>query len=332
MITILKKFSMPAFIIVLALFSILCSRTERSRPEKITIAFAPLPDTALDQIATVNRYYEDEGLIVTRQMHQIGKRALQSVLEGKADFATVAETPVMLSIANGGQISIVATIDTSRNNMAILARKDRGITGIGDLRGKKIATTFGTISEFFMNTILIMNRIPPKEITAVNLPPEKLPGALESGEVDAISIWNPLLIRMQNKLGDAVVTFYGEEFYKQFYVIVANRDYVQKNPGVVRKLLRSLIRAEEYANREPSNAQKIVAEGINTDKALLSAIWENNDFRVDLGQPLILVLEEESRWAMNNKLTKVQKVPNYLDNIYLEGLKAVKPEAVRIFR
>jgi NitT/TauT family transport system substrate-binding protein len=51
---------------------------------------------------------------------------------------------------------------------------------------------------------------------------------------------------------------------------------------------------------------------------------------VTLDQSLILALEDESRWARKRGLTAKGEVLNFLDYIHLDGLKAVKPEAVRI--
>ena len=53
-------------------------------------------------------------------------------------------------------------------------------------------------------------------------------------------------------------------------------------------------------------------------------------FRLSLDQPILVSLEDEARWAIRNKLTDVTKVPNYLDYIYTDALKAVKPGAVTI--
>ena len=94
-------------------------------------------------------YYLQEGLEATPHLHPYGKLALQEVLDGKADFATVAETPVMFAIMKGEKISIIATIQTSNRNNAILARKDKGILTPDDLKGKKIGATFGTTSAIF---------------------------------------------------------------------------------------------------------------------------------------------------------------------------------------
>lgn len=301
-------------------------------PEKVTFAYTVLPDAALAQVAAANGYYLSEGLAVTPQVHQVGKQALQAVLEGKADFATVAETPVMFAIMRGEGISILATIDISNKNMAIVARRDRGILTFRDLKGKKIATTFGTMGEFFIDSMLLANGISRRDLNLVNLPSEKLHDALANGDVAAISAWNPFLIRTQKELGDRGVTFYGEDIYTQTYNVVATQDYVRRNPENVKKLLRSLVKAEDFIRQNPAEAQTIVASSSQTDKESIKETWSANNFRVALDQSLVLALEDESRWAIKNKLTGATKVPNYLDYVYLDGLRAVKPDAVRILR
>ena len=93
-----------------------CSRTDQKPagpPEKVTIAYATLPETALAQVAQSRGYYREEGLEVTARLHPYGKPALEDLLTGKADFATVAETPVMFAIMKGEKISVIATIQTS---------------------------------------------------------------------------------------------------------------------------------------------------------------------------------------------------------------------------
>jgi NitT/TauT family transport system substrate-binding protein len=53
---------------------------------------------------------------------------------------------------------------------------------------------------------------------------------------------------------------------------------------------------------------------------------------VTLTQVLLITLEDETRWAIKSKLVEKSKMPNYIDFIYVDGLQAVKPEAVRIIR
>ncbi len=43
-------------------------------------------------------------------------------------------------------------------------------------------------------------------------------------------------------------------------------------------------------------------------------------------------MEDEGRWMINNNLTPEKQIPNFLDYIFMDGLKAIKPEAVNIIR
>lgn len=302
------------------------------RPEKIIIAFAALPETALAQIAHARDYYREEGLEVTPHLHSIGKLALKEVLDGNADLATVAETPLMFALMNGEQLAVIATIQRSKKNHAIIARRDKGIFKPEDLKGRKVATTIGITSDFFIDVFCAMHGIARNEIITVNVKPEEYYDAIVNGQADAVSAFHPYLKQIQKKLGDNGITFYDEEIYTESFNIVAKKDFIRDNPGKIRKILRALVRAEEFAGESPSEAQRIVAAFSGIDKGIVSDIWEDNRFAVSLTQSLILSLEDESRWAIKGGLSKAKVVPNYLDSIYFDGLKTVKPEAVRILR
>ena len=301
-------------------------------PEKVTIAYATPPYTVLAEIAQLKGYYLQEGLEATPHLHSYGKAALDEVLGGTADFATVAVTPVMFAIMKGEKISIIATIYSSNRNSAIVARKDKGILTQSDLKGRTIAATLGTSGDFFMDAFLAVYGISRKDMEVVDLKPEEMQDALVNGAVDAVSVFNPFLIQVQKKLGDRGMTFYDEDIYTQKFNIVATQEYISRNPGKVIKMLRALVKAEEFVSRNPTEAQKIVADFNHMDMDMLREIWAVASFGVTLDQSLVLALEDESRWAMNSGLIDKRKVPDYLDFLYLDGLLSVRPEAVRILR
>ncbi len=118
-------------------------------PEKVTIAYSASPDSALAQVAQAQGYYLKEGLDTVPQKYAYGKVALDAVLEGKADFATVAETPVMFAIMKGEKISIIATIQTSNRNNVIIARKDRGIQAPQGPKGPEDSSDVRNPPRFF---------------------------------------------------------------------------------------------------------------------------------------------------------------------------------------
>jgi NitT/TauT family transport system substrate-binding protein len=61
-------------------------------------------------------------------------------------------------------------------------------------------------------------------------------------------------------------------------------------------------------------------------------VWPQYTRSLSLDQPLITAMEDETRWMISNNLTTEKQVPDFLNYIYEDGLKAVKPEAVKIIR
>ena len=96
--------------------------------------------------------------------------------------------------------------------------------------------------------------------------------------------------------------------------------------------MRALLKAETFVQQHPEESRRLVAEFIKTDKVVLDETWDIFTFRVTLDQALLVDLEDQTRWAMKYRLTARKDMPNYLDFIYVDGLQAVKPEAVRIIR
>ncbi|HXX58801.1 MAG TPA: NrtA/SsuA/CpmA family ABC transporter substrate-binding protein [Thermodesulfovibrionales bacterium] len=326
-------FMVVALSVSASLFS--CSRTGQKAsgpPEKVTIALSATTDAVLAEVAQVQGLYRREGLEAILHLHPYGKLALEDVLSGQADFATVAETPVMFAIMKGEKISVIASIESSHRDNAIIARRDRGILTLKDLKGKKVAVTRGTTSDYFLDAILVPKGVAPKEVELADLKAEKIPQALANGDIDAASTFNPYTLQAQKKLGGRGITFQDENIYTWTFNLVATQEFIRKNPERVKKMLRALVRAEEFVSQNGTQAQKILVDFTGIDIEIVRAVWADTTFRVSLDQALILALEDESQWAIANGLTSATKIPNYLDFIYLKGLQEVKPEAVRILR
>ena len=319
-------------IAVIALTVTGCQQQKQAGPpEKITIAYSTSFSAVLVHIAFTKGYFGEEGLDATPQPHASGKEALQSVLEGKADLATVADTPIMFAIMNGKKISTLAVIQTT-NNEAIVARRDRGIAKPSDLKGKKIGLTLGTTGDFFADSFLLAHGIDRKHVKIIDLKPNEMAAALGMGKVDAVSAWNPTATQLKKKLGSKGIVFLGESIFTEMFCVSAGQEYVKNNPVAIKKVLRALLKAETFVREHPEESRRLVAEFIKTDKVILDETWDNFTFRVVLDQALLVDLEEQTRWAIKNRLTVRRDMPNYLDFIYVDGLQAVKPAAVRIVR
>ena len=96
--------------------------------------------------------------------------------------------------------------------------------------------------------------------------------------------------------------------------------------------MNALLKAETFVKDSPIETQNIISQRANLEKDYLQSTWQKNNFILSMPQALIIAMEDEARWVIENNLTSVTKVPNYLDFIYSDALRDLKPEALTIIR
>lgn len=309
-----------------------CKPAAQAPPERVTIAYATLPNSALLAVAWQKGYFTEEGLEAVPQPHPFGKIAMEALIAGKADFATSADIPVLFAVLKGEPIAPVGVIQTSSKNEAIVALKSRGISTLADLRGKRIGMTPGTNGEYLLDAYLTAQLIRRDEVTAVPLAPDAMIGALRAGAVDAISTWNPIVAEARKAFGADAVTLADTRLYTELFFLSTQRAFASSRPEAVRKVLRALLKAEGFIAGNRAESVALAADFLKLDPVSLGEIWDDFEFRLTLGQEVVVTLENEARWAIKRGLTPATAVPNFLDRIYLDGLATVKPEAVTILR
>ena len=114
--------------------------------------------------------------------------------------------------------------------------------------------------------------------------------------------------------------------------LVGKSDWITRHPELVKRLLNSLAQAESYIIRHPAEAKALTQKRLNYDDGYTASVWAEYQFSLSLDQSLITAMEDEARWMITNNLTTEKQVPDFLDYIYEDGLKAIKPEAVNIIR
>lgn len=298
--------------------------------EPVTIANIVYPGTCPVIVAQAKGYFTREGLLVTIQPYTTGKATLDAVFQGQANLGTTGDLPVMFAAMNRQPISIVATIATAENDLGIVGRKDKGIVTPASLKGKRIGVTLVSGGHFVLDAFLTRQKLLISDVKIRNLKPDELADALAKGEVDAVSTWQPHLGTLQTQLGGNGTTFLSGGIYDVALNLAGSRDYVANHPETIKKVLRALISAGQFCKEKPDAARELLAESIKMSAADLKALWPQYRFNVTLDQSLLLALEDESRWAIRNKLTDRTDMPNYLTHVSLDALKAVSPAAVTL--
>jgi NitT/TauT family transport system substrate-binding protein len=333
-----RRHSVVAMAIAFAiLLTTSCDRTNkapnakpRAAPDSVTLATTAYAGMAPVYIALGKGFFEDEGLKVTVQPHSSGKEALDAVLVRDADVATVAELPVALAALKEQPVAILATLATGQGDYGIVGRKDAGVLSAAALKGKRVAVSLGTSGDFFLDALLVRQQLSRADVRVVNRKPEEMADALESGEADAASTWEPHISAASKRLGGNSIVINSEGIYDSTFNLTATRDFASKRGETVKKLLRALVRAEDFYANDRSSAETIVAEALKSSPAETRQLLSKHRFSLSLDQSLLVVMEDEARWAIRRKLVAAKAPPNFLTNIDIGGLESVKPRAVTV--
>lgn len=282
--------------------------------------------------AARQQLFMQQGLAVKQQRFLLGKQALQAVLDGAADFAIVADTPFMLAVLKGAPIAALATVYESRKTMAIVGHRGRGISDTLSLGGKRIGTPFGTNAEFFLDTMLDVHGVNRAAVELVNMTPEALVLAFRARQIDAMTVWNPDLSRLEREFGSSMATIYGEDLFVYRFLLVAKQDYIATHGEQARQVLTALRQAIEFIKENPERARAVLGAEVGMAPELLKHSFDPADFTLVLDQSLLLALSAQTRWAMAKGLVKTGPAPSHLEFVRPEPLTSVAPDANRMIR
>ena len=315
-------------------FSVSCDKSERHAgpKEKVTIGVGSGGLALPFVIAREKGFFPEEGLDVTIRFYPSGKKAMEAMFAGEVDNATLTETPIVLDSFVRDDFAVFATFGYSYDNSKIIGRKDRGVNGPKDLRGKKIGFVAKTSSHFFVQVYLIEHGIDASEVKLVDCPPMDIPGALKEGKVDAIAIFEPYASQAMKALPGTAVRLPESDLYKETFNIAVMKSYAKGHPGLLIKVLKALDRAITFIKHNRDESSAIMDRSLKPGDGLLVAVQDDLVFELSLDHSLITIMEDEARWAIQNRFTDKTKTPNYLGYVYLDAMKAAKPDMVSIIK
>ena len=301
--------------------------------ETINVGYSPFESVTLFWVAEEQDFFSQNGLDVTPHEYTTGAGALDGVLKGEADIVVgTTEFPFTIRVLSGEGIRTIAGISKSEFTY-LVGRADRGISGASDLRGKRIGTTFGTIAHFYLGRFLDLNGLTLQDVTLVDLKtPSEWVDAVVNGSIYAVATAQPYADLAKEGLGNNAVIMSIQSSQPLYAQAIATDEWITNHSGLVIRFLRSLSQAEDFVIYHPSEAKAILKNQLNFSDAHTDKAWAQNQFSLSLDQSLILAMQDESRWLIQNNLTNATAIPSFLDYIYADGLESVKPESVNILR
>ncbi len=290
-----------------------------------------LEQSALLYVAAAERYFAANGIAITIKDFNTGPAAIAAMMSGSVDVAETAEFPLVEDTLNGQQMRILAENDRFENDYLVV-RRDRGIVNASDLRGKRIGVTRKAITEFFLSRFLVLNGIPSKDVTEVNVRPADFVRSLLDGRVDALVAWQPFVSQMEAARPGALKVLPVQSGQAVYGLLVCTPAWLTGHADAVRRFLTALVSAEDFLAVHSSESQEIVAKRLNYGGSYCSAVWPKHEFALTLDFSLVAAMDGEARWLIENHSTRAPRVPDFTKLIYRDGLDAVRPSSVNLMQ
>ena len=297
----------------------------------ITIGMGQNAASTLLIVAKDNGYFAQHGLNVTFSKPPSASAVIQDLLNRKNDFVFVNEYEISDPNLYNKNVRIIGTLSESDVNF-IIARRDRGIVQVEDLKGKKIGVTKSSIREYFLDRFFVLNGLSLSNVTVINLQLAPLVNATINGDIDASLSFEPYVYQMRQQMGEKAVVWPVSLGQHAHFSLVCNENTVKEHPEIIEAVLSSVIEAESYVNSHPEEAKKIVQTQTNFDDQYMEQDWQNHRFAVTLSQSLIKSMEDETRWRIRKNLTNATDIPDFSKYIAADTLSKLKPSAVTLIR
>ena len=197
-------------VISLVLIITLVNKNKTEKPgtssdrQEVSIAVNPWIGSGVYYVAEEKGFFVNNGVDVKLTDFLDGAVGKQLIASGRVDAiaSLTPETSVLLADA-GVDAKVIAITDLSTGADGIIA--DSSISGLEDLRGKKVAFESGSPSQFFLEYVLQEIGMSSKDLQVVDTPSPDAGAAFVAGSVDAAVTWEPWISQANQRDGGKIL-------------------------------------------------------------------------------------------------------------------------------
>ncbi|WP_368252089.1 ABC transporter substrate-binding protein [Enterococcus sp. 2201sp1_2201st1_B8_2201SCRN_220225] len=242
---------------------------EENQPKEVNIGIIRVPNDKQVAISEnyFDEYFKDKGIQTNFTFFDSGVAANQAFASGSIDFAEMGYTNGVVALAKDLPVELIWIHDVLGTNEALVARNDSGITDIGDLKGKKIATPFSSTSHFSLLKALEEAGI-ADDVTLLDMQTADIVAAWERGDIDAAYTWEPTLTTLKES-GTVLVDSkqLAEKGYMTTNIDLVRKEFSEKYPDLVVDYLAALSKGRELYTSQPEVAAEAVAKDLKLETA-----------------------------------------------------------------
>ncbi|MFC5480218.1 ABC transporter substrate-binding protein [Massilia suwonensis] len=204
------------------------------------------------------------GIRVEEKIFAKGLDVMQAIIAGELDVGATASEAAISGRAGGAPIVVVAGF--ARGGARLVARPDLKLTGVAQLKGRKVGVTRGAIQEVLLMAELARHGLsadamPGKDVQLVYLPFADLNGALLNRQIDAMMQSEPQSSQAINRgFGMEVMKPYGTAIGEPVRTMVMTEQFYRGRKPVAEKFMRCFVQATKSFIDDKALASKYVRD------------------------------------------------------------------------
>ncbi len=268
--------SIKSLLSAVATVVILALPAAAQTPTKIRSAYIPAATWLPAWVAKDTGIFERHGLDASLAVIQnIG--LLPGTVGKQFDIAPATPPDLINAAAKGLNVVGVAGgwIESgAHRSVEIIVRKDSGIKGPQDLKGKLIAAVaLGSLIHVSTLHWLKTNGVDPRSVRAVEVPFPNMPDQLKAQRLDAVEVIEPfvtpLLAAGNVSIGDPVISVADPTHGTMW---IAERDWATAHPDVLKAWIASLIEGANYVKTNPEESRAILGKYTRLPEGVVKTI------------------------------------------------------------
>ena len=295
-----------------------------SKADRVRIAIQPsaafIPLFVAKEKGWIEEALRPYNVAVTWNMFESGPPMNDSLLAGDSDIGVIGDVPVVTVCAPGNGVNVVAIAAQAADSYAILVPSDSAIDSADDLKGKRVAATFGSTAHNMVEKYVYTAGLAIDDIDLVNIAAGDAASVLSKGQAEAVSIWEPSVTRLTADGTVKILTVGSEVGLAGTNAIVARKKFAHANPDVMSEILKQYKRAADELPNMDKETLEAVAKALNISYEQILSIIPKFRYTVEITDEDISALNDTIRFLNENKIMRSKyNISDSTDKSYFKG-------------
>ena len=283
----MKKISKILILCLILVLVVSCGKSKSNQKIKIVLDWVPNTNHTGLYVAKDLGYFKEAGLDV--EIVQPPEGSTTALIgAGGAEFGISFQDTLAKSFARENPVPVTAVAAILQHNTSgIISLKEKGIDSPKKLEGKKYATWEDNIEQAILKKLVTDDK---GDFSKVKLIPYTITDVVTGLKTDVDAVWvyyawdGIATERAGLQTNFLKIRDYGEELDYYSPVIIANNDFLKKNPEIAKKVLKAIKKGYEYAMKNPEESAKLLVKNspeLDINLVTASQKWISKEYQSD---------------------------------------------------